>query len=184
MAVKLNQHDLEFVLKQIKIAEAHASGIPLTEIRVDANGNYGTVGTLAISQPHLPYGLRTVDGTYNNILPGRELWGAADQTMPRMFDPYWRNEADGDTMPFGPPGGPAVTNNDYGVVGQPGSPMVNGGHSGNVADADPRIISNLIVDQTPANPAAIIAALTHAGFEGTAAELNAAALEISAPYAV
>ena len=73
MAVKLNQHDLEFILKQIKIAEAHTAGTPLTDM---------------IVQPHLPYGLRTVDGSYNNILPGRELWGAADQTMPRMFDPY------------------------------------------------------------------------------------------------
>lgn len=186
MAVKLNQHDLEFILKQIKIAEAHASGIPLTEIRVDADGNYGSVGTLAISQPHLPYGLRTVDGTYNNILPGRELWGAADQTMPRMFDPYWRNDGDGDTMPFGPPGAPVVDNNNYGVDGEQNAPgdMTNGGHSGNVADADPRIISNLIVDQTPANPAAIIAALQFAGFEGTAEELNQAVLDISTPYAL
>lgn len=167
MAVKLNKHDLEFVLKQIKIAEAHTAGTPLTDM---------------ITQPHLPYGLRTVDGSYNNVLPGRELWGAADQTMPRMFEPNWRDENDGDEMPFGPPGGPAVTNNDYGVIGEPQSPMVNGGHSGNVADADPRIISNLIVDQTPANPAAIIAALQHAGFEGTAAELNQAVLDISTPY--
>lgn len=171
MAVKLNKHDLEFILKQIKIAEAHTAGTPLTDM---------------IVQPHLPYGLRTVDGTYNNILPGRELWGAADQTMPRMFDPYWRNDDDGDQMPFGPPGAPVVDNNDYGTDGTPNAPgdMTNGGHSGNVSDADPRIISNLIVDQTPGNPAAIIAALTHAGFEGTAAELNQAVLDISTPYAL
>ncbi|RYD79387.1 MAG: hypothetical protein EOP84_13090, partial [Verrucomicrobiaceae bacterium] len=116
MAVKLNQHDLEFILKQIKIAEAHASGIPLNEIRVDQNGVYGTEGMLAISQPHLPYGLRTVDGSYNNIIPGRELWGAADQTMPRMFDPYWRNETDGDTFD---PDGPT----------QPAPPLVDGNYN-------------------------------------------------------
>jgi len=145
MAVKLNKHDLEFILKQIKIAEAHASGIPLTEVRVDANGNYGTTGALAISQPHLPYGLRTVDGTYNNILPGRELWGAADQTMPRMFDPHWRDDQDGDQMSFGPVemgAPPPVTNTNY-------------DSNESVADADPRIISNLIVDMTTNNPAAV-----------------------------
>ena len=130
MAVKLNKHDLEFILKQIKVAEAHAAGTPLTDL---------------ISQPHLPYGLRTVDGTYNNILPGRELWGAADQTMPRMFDPHWRNDQDGDQMSFGPVemgAPPPVTNTNY-------------DSSESVADADPRIISNLIVDMTVNNPAAV-----------------------------
>ena len=39
--VALNQHDLEFILKQIRIAEAHANGTPLTEIRLDASGRAG-----------------------------------------------------------------------------------------------------------------------------------------------
>src|SRR5690606_38526760 len=174
MAVKLNQHDLEFILKQIKIAEAHSSGIPLHEVRVDANGVYGANGQLAISQPHLPYGLRTVDGTYNNIIPGRELWGAADQTMPRMFDPYWRNETDGDSFDTtGPSDGLAgtVTDGNYN----------SGGASGNIADADPRIISNLIADQTPSNPAALTAALRHAGHEGN---LTAQMASVTAPFAL
>lgn len=171
MAVKLNQHDLEFVLKQIKIAEAHASGIPLNEIRVDADGNYGTEGQLAISQPHLPYGLRTVDGSYNNIIPGRELWGAADQTMPRMFDPNWRNETDDSFDTNGPTqAGGDVTNGNYD----------SGGAGGSIADADPRIISNLIVDQSPNNPAALIAALRHAGHEG---DLTAKMASVTTPFA-
>ncbi|MCB5204574.1 calcium-binding protein [Neorhizobium sp. T786] len=177
MAVKLNQHDLEFVLKQIKIAEAHASGIPLNEIRVDENGVYGTEGMLAISQPHLPYGLRTVDGSYNNIIPGRELWGAADQTMPRMFDPHWRNETDGDTFdPDGPTQpAPSITDGNYSSGGE--TPLTGG----SVVDADPRTISNLIVDQSPNNPAALIAALRHAGHEG---DLNAKMASVTAPFAV
>src|SRR5690606_30063937 len=141
MPVKLNQHDLEFILKQIKIAEEHAAGTPLDEL---------------VTRPHLPYGLRTVDGTYNNVIPGRELWGAADQTMPRMFDPSWRNDGDGDQMSFGPVdmgAPPPVTNTNY-------------DSTDSVADVDPRLISNLIVDQTPGNPAAINAALQHAGYEG------------------
>jgi Ca2+-binding RTX toxin-like protein len=177
MAVKLNQHDLQFILKQIKIAEAHASGIPLNEIRVDANGVYGTEGMLAISQPHLPYGLRTVDGTYNNIIPGRELWGAADQTMPRMFDPNWRNETDGDVFdPTGPSNGvgDALTDGNYNSGGE--TPVTGG----SVVDADPRIISNLIADQSPNNPAALIAALRHAGHEG---DLNDKMASVTAPFA-
>jgi len=177
MAVKLNQHDLQFILKQIKIAEAHSSGIPLNEIRVDENGVYGSEGMLAIGQPHLPYGLRTVDGTYNNIIPGRELWGAADQTMPRMFDPHWRLETDGDSFdPDGPTQpAPSIIDGNY------NSGSETPGTGGSVADADPRIISNLIVDQTPNNPAALIAALRYAGHEG---DLNALMAQVTAPFAL
>ncbi|KQY26700.1 peroxidase family protein [Rhizobium sp. Root482] len=177
MAVKLNVHDLEFILKQIKIAEAHASGIPLNEIRVDENGVYGTEGMLAISQPHLPYGLRTVDGSYNNIIPGRELWGAADQTMPRMFDPHWRNETDDDTFdPDGPTQpAPTLTDGNYNSGGE------TTGTGGSVVDADPRTISNLIVDQSPNNPAALIAALRHAGHEG---DLNAKMASVTEPFSL
>ncbi|TAG10591.1 MAG: calcium-binding protein, partial [Rhodobacterales bacterium] len=158
MTVKLNAADLSFILRQIKISEAHSSGTALTDIWVDANGNVvpaNTPGAVpALSDPHVPYGLRTVDGSLNNLVEGRETWGAADQPMPRLFDPNWRNDADGDQMPLGPPGGPLVTNNDYGVIGT-ATPGVNGGHSANVADADPRIISNLVVDQSISNPAAV-----------------------------
>ncbi|QYX56459.1 hypothetical protein K1T73_15610 [Roseovarius sp. SCSIO 43702] len=157
MAVKLNVADLEFFLRQVKISEAHAAGTPLTEVYVDADGNVvpeGTPGAVpALSSPLVPYGLRTVDGSLNNLLPGRETWGAADEAMPRMLTPNFRDDADGDVMPLGAPGGPVVTNTDYSVVGTPSG--TNGGHSGNVADADPRIISNLVVDQSVANPAAV-----------------------------
>ncbi|MGL5012548.1 MAG: hypothetical protein ACRC6I_21990, partial [Paracoccaceae bacterium] len=143
MAVKLNTADLEFILRQIKIAEANSAGTPLTEIYVDANGNpvaAGTPGAIpAIPDPHVPYGLRTVDGTYNNLVPGRETWGAADQPMPRLLNGNFINDADGDTITLGPN---TVTNNNY-------------GQNGNVADADPRIISNLIVDMSVNNPAAV-----------------------------
>ncbi|EDL47730.1 peroxidase family protein [Erythrobacter sp. SD-21] len=138
MAVKLNKHDLEFILQQIKIAERHAAG----ENLVDILGNF-----------HLPYGLRTVDGSYNNLVEGRERWGASDEIMPRMFTPNYRDDQDGDMMSFGP--GMTITNTDYGAAGD-------------VADVDPRIISNLIVDQTAGNPAAISAALTQTGYEGDA----------------
>ncbi|MDI4664211.1 calcium-binding protein [Xanthobacter autotrophicus] len=158
--VQLVRNDLEFILQQIKIAEAHAAGIPLTEIRLDANGDviadpawylspaFDPNAPRAIPDPKTPFGLRTVDGTYNNIVDGRETWGAADQPMPRMLDPNFINDADSDQMDLGPGG--IVTNTDYGAAG-------------NVADADPRLISNLVADMSFNNPAAIVAALTYAG---------------------
>ena len=101
--VALNQHDLEFILKQIKIAEAHANGTPLTEIRLDAAGqvitdrawytspSFDPTLPLAIPDAKTPFGLRTVDGSYNNIVEGREHWGAADQPMPRLLNPNFIN---------------------------------------------------------------------------------------------
>jgi Ca2+-binding RTX toxin-like protein len=168
--VKLIKHDLEFILKQIQIAEAHAAGGDLAELVSGYTGDDG------FAQAHLlPYGLRTVDGSYNNLLPGRENWGAADQSFPGIFTPNYLNDADGDSYNFGShdlngdgvPDTPPVwyTNNDYGNAG--GASGSNPGPgSGTVIDADPRLISNLIVDQTLNNPAAIAAALTHAGASG------------------
>ena len=57
------------------------------------------------------------------------------------------------------------SNNDYANAGTRTGSQPGAG-SGTVIDADPRIISNLIVDQTLDNPAAIAAALTHAGMSG------------------
>ena len=173
---KLNLSDLQFVLHQIKVAEANAAGIPLTSIVLDASGavvartdaevggvRYYVLDTtagwipnpalgapvLAIPDPHVPVGLRTVDGTNNNIVPGRETWGASDQPMPRLLDPsYTTGTGTFDTN------GPA-----------PGG-VVNGGNyaaGGTIVDTAPRTVSNLIVDVTLNNPAAIIAALTFAG---------------------
>lgn len=174
--VQLTKHDLTFILNQIKIAEAHAAGGDLAALVAGYNGNDG------FAQAHLlPYGLRTVDGSYNNLLPGRENWGAADQSFPGIFTPEYINDADGDRYDFNPaPNGPGpdgimgtpddtgvswYTNNNYANAGTRTGSQPGPG-SGTVIDADPRIISNLIVDQTLKNPAAIAAALTHAGLSG------------------
>jgi len=130
--VQFVKSDLAFILEQIKISEAHASGQDLNSL---------------LPNPFLPWGLRTVDGSMNNLLAGQEQFGAADNLFPRMTTPSYLNDADGDQMPLGPFPAPVITNNNYGV---PGS----------VADADPRIISNLIVDQTASNPAAVAASET------------------------
>jgi Ca2+-binding RTX toxin-like protein len=155
--VTIVRHDLEFMLRQIKISEEHASGTPLTEIRVDTLGNVTTDGSglLALSNPLLPYGLRTVDGSYNNLGEGREMWGASNQPFLSLLDPVYRDEQDEAPFPLGPM--TQVANTDYGV-------------EGNVVDSDPRLISNLIVDQTVSNPAAIAAGLQHAGLSGSELE--------------
>jgi len=118
-----------------------------------------------------PTALRLLEGTAR-----RKDVAASGEPMPRLFEPNYINDADGDQMPFGGPGAPVVTNTDYGVInGVPTNPNVpggNGGHTGNVADADPRTISNLVVDMSMNNPAAILAALTFAGSEDPMADLQ------------
>ena len=141
--VNVVKHDLEFILKQIKIAERHAAGEDLNTLVAEAGGV--DANSPASPQIHLlPYGLRTVDGSYNNLLPGREEWGAADQQFLPQSDPSFR-EGSG-TFPYS-------GNNNYGIPGD-------------VVDAEPRLISNLIVDQTLDNPAAIVAAREPAGVVG------------------
>src|SRR5215210_2552691 len=94
--VEYIRSDLDFILEQIKIAEANAAGQPL----------YGP-GGLLLSYA-LPLGLRTVDGSYNNLIPGREYWGAAGQAFPTFVDPVYRN-ADGTLFdPDGPGPAPAI----------------------------------------------------------------------------
>lgn len=119
--VSLIKHDLEFILKQIKVAEAHSAGGDLASL---------------VGNPLVPYGLRTVSGVYNNLVPGSEYLGSSDQIMPRLLDP------------------------DFNAAEQGTSYEQS---SGSVYDSQPRTISNLISDQTIGNPAVIIAALTATG---------------------
>jgi len=145
--------DLEFILKQIQIAEANAAGQPLF-------GPGGLIPAYTLS-----FGLRTVDGTYNNLLPGQETWGSADQPFTELLTPEYRAA---DPSPFGPPG-PAT---NYNPSNNPGSL---------VFDSSVRTISNLIVDQTLGNPAAILVALERAGIV-PAEDRMAVTLTISDAY--
>src|SRR5215831_10555118 len=128
---ELIRSDLEFILQQIQIAEAHAAGEDLTTL---------------LPNVQVPFGLRTVDGTFNHLVSGQSEFGSADTIFPRLTDPVFRNDLDGDTFDAnGPAQGGLVTNTNYAA-------------NGDVADADPRIITNLIVDQTPNNPAVVAVA--------------------------
>src|SRR5215471_21611147 len=112
MAVTLIRSDLEFILQQIIIAERNAAGESLLDI---------------LPNVEVPYGLRTVDGSLNNLVVGQSEFGAADNTFPRLTDPVFR---------------PAEAGTSYAQT------------AGTVIDSQPRVISNLIVDQTANNPAA------------------------------
>ncbi len=120
--------DLAFILRQTKIAEAHVANT--TSVTGPCGALLGT-GPNQIPSPLLSFGLRTVDGSCNNLVPGRELFGAAYRTFPRLTTPEYR---------------PAEVGTSYEQT------------TGSVIDSRPRQISNLIVDQTALNPAAVAAA--------------------------
>jgi len=163
--VTMIRSDLDFILAQIKIAEAEVRGEQV-------------LGTL-IPNPELPWGLRHVDGSNNNLYTGQDRFGAADNAFPRATTPSYTSGSG--FIPFGapnpafpgdpangvPPGYQAGVNwlnqNDYGVPTPNTNPAPRGIQPGDVVDADPRVISNLIVDQTANNPAVIYKALVDAG---------------------
>ncbi|WP_344108777.1 peroxidase family protein [Kribbella alba] len=133
--------DIAFILKQIKIAEEHSATL------TPANPCGTLVGPGANQVPDrlTTYGLRTVDGSCNNLFPGRETFAAADVPFPRLTNPNFR-QAEASPPGFFGPGGPSFGSSSYAQK------------KGFVFDSEPRVISNLIVDQTSTNPAAIAAA--------------------------
>ena len=102
-------------------------------------------GPLQIPERRTPWGLRTVDGSCNNLYPGQERFAAADQPFPRLTTPRFK-AAEGVQAGFFGPGSPAVASSSYAQK------------KGDVFDSRPRTVSNLIVDQTSTNPAAVAAA--------------------------
>ena len=116
----LDRGDIRFIFRQIQIAEAHAAG-----------GQLLGTGPNQVPELRVPLGLRTVDGSFNHLEPGKTGFGASDRLFPRLARPVFRPAEQGTTY--------QQTN-------------------GTVFDSQPRIISNLIVDQTAANPAAVEAA--------------------------
>jgi Ca2+-binding RTX toxin-like protein len=157
--MKLIKHDLEFILTQIQLAEAHTNGAdPLAQL----NDN-----------PLLPYGLRTVAGTYNNVVPGQELFGSADRDMPNALPQVWRQAQGAAFDPDGP--GPLTV----------GSPTSYTQTSGLVFDGQVRTVSNLISDQTVGNAAAVAVAgpAPEVSSDGTLFIGNVAPdVGLSAPY--
>ena len=142
----INLADLNKILDQIKIAEQNAGNQDLSPGAVNVAG-VDLVTIIGQDATLLPLGLRTVSGVYNHLLPGDELVGAADQPFPRLLPQELRTgtaagvDFNGDGIPdfFGAPA-------NAGAVYNP---------TGTVVDSQPRTISNLIVDQSINNPAAV-----------------------------
>ena len=126
--MKLVKHDLQFILDQILIADAHIAG--------------GDLLTL-LGSNLLPYGLRTVDGSYNNLTPGQEDFATADRPMPTRLSQTFRNA---EAVTFDVDGSGPVEVGDLTYYTQT---------SGYVFDSQPRMISNLIADQSTGNAAAV-----------------------------
>ncbi|WP_417584377.1 peroxidase family protein [Pelagibacterium sp.] len=150
---KLDRNDLDFILKQIKLAEEHSA---LIAQGVDPREALEQL----ISSPLLPFGLRTVDGSFNNFQPDMIHFGAGDEAMTRLLTPDYS---------------PAEANP------RTGQPTSYEQFDGSVYDSQPRIISNLIADQSIDNPAAIAAALASVGITGTQAlEITGAVMALRA----
>jgi hypothetical protein len=113
--------DLEFILQQIVFAERHAAGEDLRTM---------------FPNTEVAFGLRTIDGSFNNLLPGQSEFGAADNVFPRLTDPVFR-PGTFRSWP-GPPRHAHFHTQTSGLVG-----TASAHHC------------NLIVDMTATNPAAV-----------------------------
>ena len=147
----VNLADLTHILKQIILAENTSIGytpavapVSITQAIMDA------YGVSAVNATQLPFGLRTVDGTYNNLMSdATSEFGAADTFFPRLTDPVFQN-VDGPGIDFNGDGLIDVINHNYGDASAAAGYQIR-----SVADSDPRTITNLIVDMSVNNPAAI-----------------------------
>ncbi len=147
----LEEGDLVLIMQQILIAEQHAA----TATDLDPCGTLIGNGPNQIPPgpnfEQLSLGLRTVNGICNNLVPGQESFGAADQTFIRLTAPVFQSADIASVAPADDFNGP-------GVFPDPGDPTSYAQITGWVEDASPRLISNLIVDTTANNPAAVAAA--------------------------
>src|SRR4051794_7622762 len=133
--------DLNFILKQIKIAERHTTTLsPANPCGTLLNQvGDGIPDAEQVPDVITTYGLRTVDGSCNNLKNASTYnYAAADQVFPRLTAPSFRDVPPDPSFPV-----PSVPS--YRLPG-------------NVVDSQPRTISNLIDDQTDTNPAAVGAA--------------------------
>src|SRR5215218_5382758 len=73
--------DLAYILKQIKIAEYHVAH---TTSETGPCGALVGDGPNQMPSPLVSMGLRTVDGSSNNLVQGQEYFGASHQKFPRL----------------------------------------------------------------------------------------------------
>jgi Ca2+-binding RTX toxin-like protein len=179
-AFVVNEADLRFILTQIQISEAHAAQetgtcvgpvltvadcvLPATTPLVPTADPNAVPAVTDIPSPDLPWGLRQIDGRNNTLLTaqgsdafsswngveylpgtdalpiGKSAMGSSGQPFTRMTAPLWR---DVNSCPD------FVTCTPSNYVDRSKTVL---------SDAQIRIISNLVSDQSANNPAAVIAA--------------------------
>jgi Ca2+-binding RTX toxin-like protein len=135
--------DLDFILRQIKIAETHAENTA-------ANKRDCAALLALLPNATVPWGLRTVDGSCNNLIEGNEGFGEANLEFLALVEPVFSG-AQPLTQIFAP--------ND--ALGANTSYVRGDGRT--VQDSTARLISRLIVDQSETNPAAVQAAEDEGG---------------------
>ena len=139
------RQDLDFILKQIRFAEDHV---------LNSQNGVGERDCAALldllPNGSVPWGLRTVDGSCNNLLPNQAAFGAADEEFLELVKPVF-DGAQSLTQPF--------ASND--AVGANTSYVTGNGKT--VQDSTARLLSNLIVNQSESNPAAVNAAADEDG---------------------
>src|SRR5919197_1507258 len=137
----ITAEDLRFIFHQIEVARQHAltgSAAHPCDTLIGSGALQVNSPSSTNGDPQLPVGLRTVDGSCNNLVqvPDQHPFGASDQLFPRVTTPLFRAAE----------GGTSYTQT-----------------FGNVIDSQPRQASNIIIDQTVNNPAAVAAALNPCG---------------------
>ncbi|QNJ25849.1 hem peroxidase family protein [Synechococcus sp. SYN20] len=162
----ITSDDLLNILQQIQVAEAHSSTSQLARITaliengqgLDVEEDRQFLANLIPGFTESPTGLRTVDGTLNNLQQGQGDFGAADRPYSASAELVTSAPQYGDSTPgvnpfLGVPGPPVVLGDSY----APTTDADGNLQFGDVNDAGPRRISNLIADTTTNNPAAAIA---------------------------
>ena len=144
----VNLADLTKILAQIKVAEQNAGIQDLNIAAADRVAGQALIDIIGQDAALLPIGLRTVSGVNNHLLPGQTNAGAADQPFARLLTPELRTGSGGAVDFDGP------ASNGVGTIFTPAN-GVNYNTGGSVVDSQPRTISNLIVDQSINNPAAV-----------------------------
>jgi len=142
----INREDLRFIFHQIMVGQTHATTFSALHpcdtllgpgpFQVNGIGNPN-------GNPQLPVGLRTVDGSCNNLVPvpDQHAFGKADRLFPRQTKPVFKDAEQGTSYKQ------KLLNNT-------------------VIDSQPRIVTNLIADQSDANPAAVAVATHPCGSGG------------------
>ena len=155
----VNFEDLQRILENIKIAERESAGEQLIDIITEiATGSPVTTGNPLVNAANLPLVLRHVDGSNNHLIAGAPdgmLNGAAGQSFANLTQRQFITNSGSAPIAFGQNANVSNTNYTPNPTGAPSS----------VVDSSLRTISNLIVDQTITNPAAIAAALQQSGAE-------------------